>query len=103
GQYIGAVGRPKILASPAPKFTCTNCTCNPTVVDLSQAPADAPLYSYSKITYNGNFKVQGGPKLWGKLVSMKINVTKPYTGTKATLPVEVMGQFGNFVINNSDG
>jgi hypothetical protein len=34
---------------------------------------------------------------------MKINVTKPYTGTQASMPVEVFGQFGNFVINTMDG
>jgi peptidoglycan hydrolase-like protein with peptidoglycan-binding domain len=91
----------KIIADPAPKFTCTNCTGGPTLVDLSQAPAGAPLYSYSKRTYTGNFGSQGAT-VRGKLVSMKINVTKPYTGKKTSLALQTMGQFGNFVVN-SDG
>src|SRR5438874_12725666 len=83
----------------APKFTCTNCTGNLDVVDFSGAPAGAPLYSYSKRTYAGNFG--NGPyfPLWGKVVSIKINVTKPYTGKKSSLNLEPLGQGYNTVIN----
>jgi hypothetical protein len=83
---------------PAPKFTCVNCTGCPEVVSLSLAPAGAPLCSYWKRTYAGNFG-GSGYSIWGRLVSIKINVTKPYTGSKATLNLEALGQFGTFVLN----
>jgi hypothetical protein len=87
-----------IIALAAPKFTCTNCTGDPAVVDLSQAPAGAPLFSYSKRTYTGNtlhpYPDHPPPvTVMGKFVSLKINVTKPYTGTQSSLHMQGMDQF----------
>jgi hypothetical protein len=84
---------------PAVNFTCTNCTGGADALSLSQAPAGAPLFSYSKYTYAGNFGSAPSFNPWGKLVSMKINVTKPYTGSKPSLFMEALGQFGSFVMN----
>jgi hypothetical protein len=84
---------------PAVNFTCTNCTGGADARSLSQAPAGAPLFSYSKYTYAGNFGSTPSFNQWGKLVSMKINVTKPYTGSKPSLFLEALGQFGSFVMN----
>lgn len=71
-----------IRVHPAPKFTCRNCTGNIDVVDLSGAPAGAPLYSYSKRTYTASSGATPGPKvtMWGKLSSAKFSVTTPYSG-----------------------
>ena len=44
----------KILVHPAPKFTCIQCTGSADALDLSQAPAGRPIYSYSKRTYTGS-------------------------------------------------
>jgi hypothetical protein len=79
---------------PAPKFTCSTCTGSEDAMDLSQAPAGAPIYSYSKRTYNGSVVGNAPPtKLWGKLVSMKLNVATPYTGTANSATLNVTGQF----------
>lgn len=93
-------GGVNIHVQPVPKMTCTNCTGDLTTLDATQASAGAPLHSYSKRTYSG--ALSGAPNYfqqWGKLVSVKINVTKPYTGTKPTLAMEALGQFGVFVLN----
>ena len=83
-----------IRQHPAPKFTCTNCTGDPAVVDLSQAPAGAPLWTYSKRTYTGTLlpypHYPPPVNMWGKLVSIKINVTKPYTGILGSLSLQAM-------------
>jgi len=93
-----------IRAHPAPKFTCTNCRGDPAVVDLSQAPAGAPLSTYSKRTYTGTLLLYPHYPLppvtmWGKLVSIKINVTKPYTGILSSLSLQAMD---TFTIKQSD-
>jgi len=76
---------------PAPKFTCTNCSAtSPAGTNdgsdayyLSQAPAGAPLYSYSKRTYDGSVINGSGTYLWGNLVVLKMNVSKAYSGPDA--------------------
>jgi len=92
-----------IRAHPAPKFTCTNCTGDPAVVDLSQAPAGAPLWTYSKRTYTGTLlpypHYPPPVTMWGKLVSIKINVTKPYAGILGSLSLQAMD---TFTIKQSD-
>lgn len=83
-----------IRVHPAPKFTCTSCTGSQDAFDLSQAPAGAPIYSYSKRTYDGSLVGDATPaKLWGKLVSMKVNVATPYTGVASSATFNVAGQF----------
>ena len=78
--YAGA--RLAIRVHPAPKFTCRNCTGSTDMQDLSNAPAGAPLYSYSKRTYTAlsGTKAQATVNLWGNLSSAKFNVTTPYSG-----------------------
>jgi len=78
---------------PAPEFTCTNCTGGADAVDLSQSPAGAPIYSYSKRTYTGGTLLPYPnqppfPTLWGKLVSITLSVSKPYTGALGTLTLQ---------------
>ena len=83
-----------IAVHPAPKFTCSNCTGSEDALDLSQAPAGAPIYSYSKRTYDGSLVGNALPaKVWGKLVSMNLNVGTPYTGTANSATLNITGQF----------
>jgi hypothetical protein len=89
-----------IYGHPAPKFTCTNCTGSAGAIDLAQAPAGAPIFSYSKRTFTGDqLPIWAGQALsyasiWGTVVSVKINVTKPYTGAQATLTLNALGPYG---------
>jgi hypothetical protein len=91
-QYQGT--RLDVYAHPAPKLTFTNCTGSADAVDLSQAPAGAPIYSYSKRTYTGNVATAPSFNIWGKLVSVKMYVTKTYTGVQSQLSLEAMEKFG---------
>ena len=50
-------------------------------------------------TYSGNFGGTPSFEQWGELVSIKINVIKPYTGSKPSLDMEALGQFGSFVLD----
>jgi hypothetical protein len=95
-----STGGLSIYGHPAPKFTCTNCTGSADAIDLAQAPAGAPIFSYSKRTFTGNqLPVYTGQALsyahiWGTIVGVKINVTKPYTGAQATLTLNALGPYG---------
>jgi hypothetical protein len=95
-----STGGLSIYGHPAPKFTCTNCTGGADAIDLAQAPAGAPIFSYSKRTFTGNqLPVWTGQtlsyaRIWGTIVSVKINVTKPYTGTQPTLTLNALGPYG---------
>jgi hypothetical protein len=83
-----------IRVHPAPKFTCNSCTGSKDALDLSQARAGAPVYSYSKRTYNGSLVGNARPaKVWGKLVSMNLDVATPYTGNASSATLNVTGQF----------
>lgn len=92
-----------IRTVPALGVTFTNCTGSAAALSLSRAPANRPLWSYSNYLYSsptyamsaaGNLDTQ---KIWGRLVSLKVNVTTPYAGAgSATL--NVAGQFHNFTV-----
>jgi len=97
-------GKLALRVHPAPRFTCTNCTGSADAIDLSQAPAGAPLYSYSKRTYAaGAPGTTPAPKfeMWGALSSVKFNVTKPYTGTLG-LTLNALSQFNNYMTMKAD-
>src|SRR5262249_22315517 len=72
-----------VYVHPAPKFTCAGCTGGADAIDLAQAPAGAPLFSYSKRTYTANSSFVPF-NMWGKISSMKMSVTTPYTGTQSS-------------------
>lgn len=78
----------------APNFTCRNSTGCKDIVDLSQAPGGAPLYSYSKRTYTGDTIVAPTERfqLWGDLSLVTVRVTQAYTGP-GTLTLNLFGQF----------
>lgn len=99
--YAGA--KLAIRVHPAPKFTCRNCSGSKDALDLSNAPAGAPLYSYSKRTYSASAGTTPGLKvgLWGKLSSAKFNVTTPYSGSGA-LQFQ-LSQFNNWPMMDAQG
>lgn len=83
---------------PVRQATFRNCTGSQAALSLSLAPAAKPLWSYSKYTYSsptyamsaaGNLDTQ---KIWGNLISCKINVITPYAGAGSGT-VNVGGQF----------
>lgn len=85
-------GKLNIRVHPAPRFTARNSTGCAAIVDLCQAPARAPLYSYSFRTYDGltnplpsTSNDDTGPVLWGALRTLKVNVSKAYSGTNGNL------------------
>jgi peptidoglycan hydrolase-like protein with peptidoglycan-binding domain len=98
--YPGTQPQLWIHVHPAPLFACTNCTGDPNLVGYAQGPARAPLMSYSKRTYTIGKNGQSGDyfSIVGKLVSIKVNVTNPYTGAQASL----LGSPETFVVQ-SDG
>jgi hypothetical protein len=97
--YSGA--KLAIRVHPAPKFTCRNCSGSNDALDLSSAPAGAPLYSYSKRTYSASSGTTPGLKvnMWGKLSSAKFNVTTPASG-----PLQFqLSQFNNWPVMDGRG
>lgn len=89
---------------PCTRLTVRNCTGHPDIVNLSKAAAyGLPPYSYGEYTVitGAAVSVAIGPRLWGQLVSLTINVIRAYTGAQATLTMDAGGQFGVFVVNSS--
>lgn len=80
-------GKLFLTIPPARSVSFENCTDSNSGIfsqaeDLSQASARGrPLWSYTKRTYNGSFGFSGPSiKMVGNVVSIKVNVTKAYTG-----------------------
>jgi hypothetical protein len=97
-------GKLYIRVHPAPQFTCTNCTGSADAIDLSQAPAGAPIYSYSKRTYSGATIVSTpGVHLWGTIVEAKMTIAQSYSGMQSTLSLNAVAQFNNYPTISSNG
>jgi hypothetical protein len=90
-----------IRSHPCPKLTFTNCsgTAPAGTNDgsyaylLSQAPAGRPLYSYLKYVDDGSAVNGPGSHTWGNLVSLKMNVTKPYSGPDGNVAIKPLGSY----------
>jgi hypothetical protein len=82
GAYptVPLTGGKSYIQVQAPKWTCTNCSGNAQAVDFSGAPANTPIFSYSARSYT-NLTPLVNSNLWGKVTSIKINVTQAYTGS----------------------
>jgi hypothetical protein len=79
-----------ICGLPVPIASFSGCTGNPIVVDQSQAGARRrPLFSYTKRVFDTAMllPVSGaiGVPIFGQIVSVKVNVTKAYTGVHSPL------------------
>lgn|GEM_PF-6342016 len=92
-----STGKLSIRTAPVRKMYFENCTGSDDVVDFCNAGAQGkPLWSYTKRTYNGS--ANGGTlKSMGDFVSLKINVTKAYTGAQSTLKAG-LNQFNNLPV-----
>lgn len=99
-----SAGKLNIRTPPVRSATFVNVTGCADVVDLSQPGAwRRPLYSYSKRTYDGTTGATGAEqvRMWGNLVSLKVNVTTAYTGAQSTLTFG-LGQFDNYPVILTD-
>jgi hypothetical protein len=71
-----------------PRLTMINCTGGRFASDVAGAPPDIPVFSYLKRAYAGLTLFVNTPEktlfLTGKLLTLTINVLKPYTGAAAT-------------------
>lgn len=87
----------------ARSVTFDNVTGSPHALDLSQPAAQGrPLHSYSKRTYDGSFGFSGPQvQMLGNVVSLKVNVTKAYTGAQGTLYHRFSG-FDNLKVVQAD-
>jgi len=102
-SYSGTSGLSltKLILHPAQSVTFRNCTGCADVVDLSQAPSQLPLFSYSRRTYTGDIGTQPLVQVWGKITSIRVEVVTPFTGIGA-LPFSVMAQFGAQMFDGSN-
>jgi hypothetical protein len=71
-----------VRTHPAPQFTCTNCTGSADAIDLSGAPAGAPIWSYSSRTYTSTTAAEVIP-VWGQLVNVTMTPATAYTGSSS--------------------
>ncbi len=73
------------LTVQTPKWTCMSCVGNVQMTqDFASQPANTPAFSYSNRSYTNSTSLLS-TNLWGKVTSIKINVTQAYTG--ATSPM----------------
>lgn len=68
------------LATQMLHWTCSGCSGNAQAVDWAGAPPNIPFASYSNRTWSNSTALPTFP-LWGKVTSIKLNVTQDYTGT----------------------
>lgn len=88
-----------LQAHPCPRCTFLNVTGNRTVEDLSQGEPNKPIFYHSKRTYAPIRGLVDNVTIWGALVSIKIDVIRPYTGTNSELiTLDAIGQFGASVV-----
>jgi hypothetical protein len=103
-------GKLFVRTHPAPKITFTNSSAvapagtndGSDAYYLSLAPAGAPLYSYSKRTYNGSVVDFPWWPVWGNLVTLKMNVTKAYSGGERKVTFYPLGRYF-WTTKSSDG
>lgn len=72
-----------VRTHPCPKFTCTGCTGDNLLLDMNNAPAETPLYSWSTRVYDGTDGAPIGPTIWGWIKTLDIDVTTAYTGARS--------------------
>jgi hypothetical protein len=81
----------------APRLTVVNCTGCPDAEELSLVPPDSPFGIFRRRTYDGSVADSSSGYLLGRLVHLKINVVRPYTGTAPTLTLR-LARYGMFLV-----
>lgn len=91
-----------IMQHPMPSVTVergvTGC---PMILDMAAAPDGLPFACYFDRT--GDFIAGGLLWIWGKLVSVEVDVIVPYTGAQAIANFQVGGFYNNSPIRKPDG
>jgi len=78
---LHCVGNPlQMLQHPASRITVRNCVGNTSLADHNGV-SDVPMYSRIKRSYWGPGINDTTMPIWGNLVSLTINVVRPYTGS----------------------
>lgn len=85
-------GKISVHPHPCTRFTARNCTGCADIVDLCQAPAGAPYFSYSKRTYDGSVQNPPIPPVFGKIVRMNFTVARAYTGPTSPMQMQFYSQ-----------
>lgn len=90
-----------VMAEPCAVWFGTGNSGCADIVDLNQAGAQGKaLFCYTNRSYTGNtLPAASGPRIWGRLVQIKITLSQLYTGTQSTLTLRPFGQFGVGALN----
>ncbi len=87
-----------VSAHPCPNVTVRDCHGCPDIANLSHAPPGRPLFEYARLMLTRDFATVGRVIIWGKLVKLRVNVLRAYTGALASLNLNVLGRFGAGVV-----
>lgn len=83
-----------IHVHPCPLWSGTGNTGCADAVDLSQSGAqNRPLYEYTRRTYDGSVQNPALVTIRGDVVSIKVNVTTPYTGVLGTYKIQLYSKY----------
>jgi hypothetical protein len=99
-------GATSLGAHPCADFRGTDNTGCVEINEHSMPAAQGkPIYSYSHRSYDHTLPVAGGALaiVWGEIVSIKVNVAEPYTGTAQSKLLFHLSAFDNWPIIRADG
>jgi hypothetical protein len=85
---LGGPGAPRIWWHPMQNISVSGCSGCEHLVEWNDAYAQGkPAYSYQKFTYSraNNYARSDDNAIWGRLVSLSINVTRAYTGAQPAM------------------
>jgi hypothetical protein len=91
-------GKMWVTPHPCPNVTVRGCHGCQDIVNLSQAPAGRPLFEYARLMLTGDPGRTGRMTVWGRMVKLRVNVSRPYTGALATLNLNALGQYGTEIV-----
>jgi hypothetical protein len=85
-----------------PSVTASGLTGSPTSRDVNTAPPGLPMFSHCIGTYTGSPSETREIVMHGRLVSIRINVVKPYTGVTAASVIFNSSKYENARILHSN-
>lgn len=98
--FTGVLDPPtNFMPHPCRDVTVTNSVGCGAIVDLSTGNANRPLFEHVLRTLTGDIQQQSLMQCWGSLVSLRVNVTRAYTGSLSNLRVNIGGPFQAVTIN----
>jgi hypothetical protein len=96
---VDGVANASLVRHNAPKLTVVNCTGCLDAEELSLVPPNSPFGIFRRRTYDGSVADAPGGYLLGRLVRLKVNVVRPYTGAAPNLTLK-LSRFGMFLVKN---